>query len=120
MSVYEFIARVIQHIDDVSINTKYYGYANRIRNRRNKEGKKVNLCSRNIKRREFTISWRELTLRVWEVDPLVCINCGSEIELKFLFDKVKAKFELRGLHKMKYYFYGRWSERAPPDLLKAA
>ena len=85
----------------------------------------------NIRRDEFSISWRELIWRVWEVDSLICENCGSEMypvrnfisngmKLKFLFDKEKAKRELRNLHKMKYYFYGRWSERAPPDLLKAA
>ena len=59
INVYEFIARVIQHIDDVSMNTRYYGlYSNRIRNRRMKQGKKANIKSQNIKREELRISWQ--------------------------------------------------------------
>lgn len=43
LSVFEFMARIIQHIDSEVISTRYYGiYSNRIRNKWKKEGRKVN------------------------------------------------------------------------------
>jgi hypothetical protein len=56
MSVPEFIARVVQHIDPVIWHTRYYGvYSNRIRHRRKKAGKKANSESKNIYRAKVNL-----------------------------------------------------------------
>ncbi len=65
------------------------------------------------------IKWSDLIWKVLEVDPLLCVRCGKEMELKFLVDKESAKWELKRLRKMRYYFYGHWSNRPPPGFLAA-
>ena len=62
-------------------------------------GKRANSKSENIYRRDFKISWRKLIWKVWEIDPLVCVKCGSEMKLEFIVDEESAKWELRQLKK---------------------
>ena len=90
-----------------------------IRGKRRSEGKKANPKSKGIDRGDFKIKWRDLIWKIWEVDPLLCVRCGKEMELKFLVDKDSAKWELKRLRKMKYYFYGRWSDKSPPEFVAA-
>ena len=92
---------------------------NVIRGRRRAEGKKANPKSKGVDRVEFKIKWRDLIWKIWEFDPLVCVNCGTEMELKFLVDEDSAKWELRRLRNLKYYYYGRWSDRSPPGFVAA-
>ncbi len=117
MSVYEFIARVIQHVDPITMHTRYYGiYSNILRHKWRKKGLKPNSTSKGIDRRDFKISWRKLIWKIYEVDPLICITCGEEMKLKFIVDKESAKYELKRLHEIKYFFLGRWSIHPPPFL----
>ena len=116
--------RVIQHIDPVAINTRYYAprcpkgsvYSNLLRHKWREQGIKPNRESKGIYRKDFSMNWRTLIHKIWEVDPLICIKCGTEmpkvpvrVELKFLVDEESAKWELKRLRKMKYYYLGRWS-----------
>ena len=128
MSVHEFIARVIQHIDNVVLHTRYYGaYSNILRHKWREEGKKPNPQSKGLSRKEYKINWRKMIWKIYEVDPLICVCCGSEIEdaqqgmkLVFLIDEESARLELKRLRKLKYYFHGRWSEHSPPFINTAA
>ncbi len=29
----------------------------------------------------------DLIWKIWEIEPLVCVTCGTEMELKFLVDE---------------------------------
>jgi len=118
--IYDFMASILQHVDNITQHTRYYGaYSNVIRGRRRAEGKQANPKSKGIDRGEFKIKWRDLIWKIWEIDPLICVTCGTEMELKFLVDKESAKWELRRLRNLKYYYYGRWSDRSPPGFLAA-
>ena len=110
------MARVIQHIDNVVLHTRYYGaYSNILRHKWREEGKKPNPQSKGLSRKEYKISWRKMIWKIYEIDPLICIFCGSEMKLAFLIDEESAKWELKRLRKLRrYYFHGRWSEHSPP------
>jgi hypothetical protein len=95
----EFIARVTQHIPEKGFQmVRYYGwYSNKAKGRRRKEGmprpedrlpgKKdsVNFTILDISDyeppRAPSKTWRELIKKVWEVDPLTCPQCGSEMRI---------------------------------------
>ncbi len=132
MSVFEFIARVIQHLDPITLHTRYYGVysllipsplgsrGNILRNRWKKQGLKPNIKSKGTARKDFKISWRKLIWKIYEVDPLLCITCGTEMKLKLIVDKESAYWELKRLRALKYFFLGRWTDHPPPFLINAA
>ncbi len=121
MSVFEFIARVIQHLDPVTLHTRYYGvYSNILRHKWKEQGLKPNIKSKGTARKDFKISWRKLIWKIYEVDPLLCVTCGTEMKLKLIVDKESAYWELKRLRALKYYFLGRWTDHPPPFLISAA
>jgi hypothetical protein len=91
MDPLEFLARVLCHIPDKGqVTTRYYGwYANRPRGTRRREAERaagggaavvvapaVPLALREARRR-----WAELLRLIYEVDPLVCLRCGSTMRV---------------------------------------
>lgn len=90
----EFIATITQHIPEMSFQlVRYYGwYSNRMRGDRKKlEAKEPEIDQlaeeRVIDIRSFKpkrippLMWRECIKKVWEVDPLLCGNCGGEMKV---------------------------------------
>ena len=121
LNVYEFIARIIQHIDSRTIHTRYYGiYSNTLRHRWREHGKKPNTKSKGIDKKDYKKKWAELIWQIYEVDPLICVRCGARMELKFFIDKKEAKKQFKKIKRLKYYFLGRWSFRPPPRLFAAS
>ena len=95
----EFLARVIMHIPEPRRHlVRYYGwYSNVVRGRRRREEESG--CgggsghSSGRKRddgpdaRAMRRGWAQLIKRIYEVDPLVCPLCGSEMKLiAFIID----------------------------------
>ena len=90
----EFLARVIMHIPEPRRHlVRYYGwYSNVSRGRRRKaeaENEEVGgLCppsraARAENRDDCAVrrSWARLIKRIYEIDPLVCPSCGSEMKV---------------------------------------
>ena len=51
---------------------------------------------------------------------MICVKCGAEMKLEFIVDPESAKWELKRLRKMKYYYHGGWSNHSPPKFSEAA
>lgn len=99
----EFIATITQHIPDKSFQlVRYYGwYSNRSRGDRRKNGllkQKETVDSDTGVTNVLNISepkqkkipsktWRECIKKVWEVDPLECPKCGSEMKIISFIDE---------------------------------
>ncbi len=91
----EFLAQVIMHIPEPRRHlTRFYGwYSNVTRGRRRREEESGCGCGRGSghssgrKRddgpdaRAMRRSWAQLIKRIYEVDPLVCPSCGSEMKV---------------------------------------
>jgi hypothetical protein len=92
----DFLARVIMHIPEPRRHlVRYYGwYSNVSRGKRRKAGREHEeaVCadarppsptSRAETRdaRALRRSWAQLIKRIYEVDPLVCPSCGSEMKV---------------------------------------
>jgi hypothetical protein len=94
----EFLARVIMHIPEPRRHmVRYYGwYSNVSRGKRRLRGEAAgSVCSSGegqapsvrVKKdqgpdaRARRRSWAQLIKRIYEVDPLVCPSCGSEMKL---------------------------------------
>jgi hypothetical protein len=97
--VTEFLARLLQHVPEPRLHqVRYYGqYSNVARARRadREGGSEVALESLEstlpepgpAERRRLRRSWAQLTRRIYEVDPLTCIECGGEMRIiAFLLD----------------------------------
>jgi hypothetical protein len=114
----QFIARVTQHIPEKGFQmVRYYGwYSNRAKGRRRKEGMlrpgdkppekedSVNFTILDISDyeppRAPSKTWRELIKKVWEIDPLTCPRCGSEMRIISLIqdpDVIRRILEHLGL-----------------------
>jgi hypothetical protein len=85
MDYLEFIARVTAHIPDKGqVMIRYYAlYSNAHRGKETKRGqaKSVPPILRPPPPTRASPGWRELIKRVYEVDPLTCPNCGSEMKV---------------------------------------
>lgn len=58
--------------------------------------------------------WRECIKKIWEVDPLICKHCGSEIKIiSFIYERKVIKKILKHLDLYKEYKPKR--NRAPPS-----
>jgi hypothetical protein len=92
----EFLARVIMHIPEPRRHlVRYYGwYSNASRGKRRKEeteNGKVGVTDTGLATpaaraeardtRAMRRSWAQLIKRIYEVDPLVCPSCGSEMKV---------------------------------------
>ena len=90
-----FIAAITQYIPEKSFQlARYYGwYSNRGRGEREKKKQPtVNVPEAQTKADIIDVSeyrppkipspqWRECIKKVWEVDPLSCPKCGSEMNI---------------------------------------
>ena len=109
----EFLARVIMHIPEPRRHlVRYYGwYSNLSRGKRRKAGSehegtggaKAGAPSRTARdetrdARALRRSWAQLIRRVYEIDPLVCPSCGSEMRvIAFIIDHLVVDKILRHL-----------------------
>jgi hypothetical protein len=91
MDYLEFIARVTSHIPDKGqVTVRYYGlYANAHRGKVRKAGLSP-FAPRIVDEEEKKIpakGWAEMIRKVYEVDPLVCPQCGGQMRIiAFLTD----------------------------------
>lgn len=121
----EFIAAITQHIPEKSFQlVRYYGwYSNRMRgDRKKQEGLVVQshdqttdnqvIDIRSCKSRRIPpLMWRECIKKIWEVDPLLCVHCGSEMKIiSFIYERAVIRKILVHLHL--YSEPGR--QRVPP------
>ena len=120
----EFVARVIMHIPKPRRHlVRYYGwYSNVSRGRRrnadarNHEGEDARVgeatrAERDEARnaRALRRSWAQLIKRIYEVDPLVCPSCGSEMKvIAFITEHDVVDAILRHLQRKE-------EARAPPS-----
>ncbi|WP_303720831.1 transposase [Malonomonas rubra] len=96
-SAEEFIASITQHIPEKNFQlVRYYGwYSNRSRGDRQKRGQLnlhgdaeeiaetievLDICEQQPKKIPSR-TWRECIKKVWEVDPLECPNCVTEMKI---------------------------------------
>ena len=93
----EFIAAITQHIPEKSFQmVGYYGwYSNKSRGMRLKQGMvrpgdeplghdaevEIIDVSEYEPKRIPSKTWRECIKKIWEVDPLLCPNCGGEMKI---------------------------------------
>jgi hypothetical protein len=91
MDYLEFSARVTSHIPDKGqVTVRYYGlYANAHRGKIHKatlEALPLQIVEEEL-RRPPTKGWAEMIRKVYEVDPMLCPQCGGQIKLiSFLTD----------------------------------
>jgi hypothetical protein len=81
MDYLEFIARVVSHIPDKGqVTVRYYGlYANAHRGKARKAGLSpflLRMAEEEV-RRLPSKGWAEMIRKVYEVDPMVCPQCGG-------------------------------------------
>ena len=121
MPAAEFIARITQHIPDKGFQmVRYYGwYSNRSRGQRAKEqaaseegepqarGGEMLIDIREYRPRRIpSPTWRECIKRVWEVDPLRCPRCGTEMKIiSFITEDDVVRHILEHL--------GKWEAKKP-------
>ena len=84
----EFLARLTAHIPNKhQVMTRYYGYyANRVRGARRRRGETAPVAAPvaepvPLPLREARRRWAELLRQIYEVDPLRCPACGSEMRI---------------------------------------
>jgi hypothetical protein len=109
----EFIARVTSHIPDKGqVTVRYYGlYANAHRGKVKKAG--LGLSPLRILEEELrpipSKGWAEMIRKVYEVDPMVCPQCGATMKvIAFLTDYAVVD---RIINHLKLTFV---AERPPP------
>ena len=124
----DFLARVIMHIPEPRRHVvRYYGaYSNVSRGKRRRHDEvTIGAAPRDIEHatlvqagrdhspegRALRRSWAQLIKRVYEVDPLVCPSCGSEMKvIAFITEHDVVDAILRHLERR-----GQRRERAPPS-----
>ena len=89
----DFLARVIAHIPPPRIHlVRYLGHYSNVARGRRKNGKEKALTPgvrrveegdglTDSQRRARRRAWARLIRRIYEVDPLVCTNCGGEMRI---------------------------------------
>ena len=91
MDYLEFIARVTSHIPDKGqVTVRYYGlYANAHRGKVKKTSREA-LPLRIVEEELRSVpakGWAEMIRKVYEVDPMVCLQCGGKMKvIAFLTD----------------------------------
>ena len=124
----DFIANLTQHIPEKSFQlVRYYGwYSNKkrgmhkqqkIKNEENNNSIPTGIdiidISDHTSKKVPSKKWRELIKKIWEVDPLICPECGSEMKMIALIDDDKVIEKI--LRHLKI-----WEDpepaRAPPEI----
>ena len=88
--VTEFLARLLQHVPEPRLHqVRYYGFYSNVARARRAEGE----ADREVipgpeatepgaaGHRRLRRSWAQLIRRIYEVDPLTCAECGSEMRI---------------------------------------
>jgi hypothetical protein len=86
----DFIAAITQHIPDKGVQmVRYYGwYSNKSRGMRAKKNRTGAVMLMDPEERRIpSKKWRELIKKVWEVDPMLCPNCGGDMKIIALIDE---------------------------------
>jgi hypothetical protein len=126
----DFIAAITQHIPEKSFQlVRYYGwYSNRGRGEREKKKQiTVNLPEVPTRVEIIDVSdyrpkkipspkWRECIKKVWEVDPLSCPKCGSEMKIISFINEADVIRKI--LEHLNLWEEKTPVERAPPDLIR--
>ena len=105
---------------------RYYGwYSNRSRGKRRLAEEALEWSSDDIEVIDVsgyspkpvpTKKWRELIVKVWEVDPLLCPRCGSVMLLQALTDDPsQVKHILKALDLYDDFVPGETPARSPPQ-----
>ncbi|MBA7664792.1 hypothetical protein ES703_72855 [subsurface metagenome] len=85
MDYMEFIARVTSHIPDKDqVMVRYYGlYSNAHRGKKRKAGVLPSQPPISKEEQPFIPSkgWAEMIRKVYQVDPLICPNCHSQMKV---------------------------------------
>ena len=102
MEPVDFVAAVTAHIPDKGRHTvrRYGYYSNRSRGKRRVSGcgKLILVSPAAGEEREFSRRWRQMLKRIYEVDPLICPNCGTEMTIiGFVSDAAGIRATLRSL-----------------------
>jgi hypothetical protein len=118
----DFLARLLQHVPEPRLHqVRYYGYysnVSRARRGADAEGSPSSLDGGSqapkptaAERKRLRRSWAQLIRRIYEVDPLVCRECGAEMRiLAFILDPAVIRKILRHLDKKRSL-----PARAPPN-----
>ena len=98
----DFVAAVTGHIPDKGRHTvrRYGYYSNRSRGKRRLGGKGELILTSPAagEERELTRRWRKMLKRIYEVDPLICPQCGSYLAIiGFVSDAAGIRTTLRSL-----------------------
>ena len=126
----DFIAMLTQHIPNKSFQmVRYYGwYSNKKRGIRKKQSAAqsdpiqeteidksaaINI-STYIPDKVPSEKWRELIKKIWEIDPLICPQCGSEMSIIALIDDAHV---IEKILKHLDIWDDSPSERGPPTSL---
>jgi hypothetical protein len=118
----EFLARLLQHVPEPRLRqVRYYGYYSNVVRARRAESEDGAEIAREAEapapgaaeRRRLRRSWAQLIRRIYEVDPLTCIECGGEMRiLAFLLDPAVVRKILAHLAERR--------GRAPPPVAAPA
>ena len=113
----ELLARLLQHVPEPRLHqVRYYGYySNVARARRAPDTEQAASASlpepTAAERKQLRRSWAQLIRRIYEVDPLVCRECGAEMRiLAFILDSAVIRKILHHLDKKRSL-----PARAPPN-----
>jgi len=113
MDYLEFIARVVSHIPDKGqVTVRYfglYGNSHRGKVRKSQPDKHPFIIVEEESPRVPRRGWAEMIRKVFEVDPLVCAQCGGQMKvIAFITDYAVVD---RIIHHLKLTFV---AERPPP------
>ncbi len=120
----EFLARLVTHIPDKrQVMTRYYGwYANRVRGTRKKLAGEAAVAEQPIafaKREDLTLReskrrWAELLRKVFEVDPLKCVNCAATMRIVAFITKQDV------IDQILHHLRGKPSRAPPRDMVRTS
>ncbi len=100
--VLEFLARVLDHVPDPGQQLlRYWGwYSNAARGRRERVEGRASAAPAGdsatdpdeVESRRRRLTWSQLIRKVYELDPLLCPYCGSQLEIvAFVVDWVSLR-----------------------------
>jgi hypothetical protein len=85
MDYLDFIAHITTHIPDKGqVMIRYYGLysnAHRGKERKRRQARSAPPILKPAPATRASPGWRELIKKVYEVDPLTCPNCGSQMKV---------------------------------------
>ena len=82
LSIFDFFKKLIVHIHDENFKTiRYYG----IYTSQNKQAKTFSECNTYDNIKSEKLSWRELIIKSFKKDPLICKDCNRVMELVFSY-----------------------------------